>query len=819
MTTQTKYVAVYARLIGLAILALQCSSTIAGPPTIESIWPPVGQRGCEFQVKIVGSALAQTQHLMFYSPHLNCKNVQVNSEYEVIATIQASETCQLGYVPFRVVAKDGFSELRTLRITPFPIVLEERGDDVTAPILLQEINVTICGVLGSAEHDRYAVALKSGQEIAVEVDAVRLGGELLDTVVSVVGPNGEVLARADDNPLFQQDPTLSFTAEQDGTYIIDLHESNYDGSENSYYAVHIGEFPAASAVYPAGGQIGTSLTIQSLGDTNRERFLSVELPADENQAKEFQLHDRQGTIIAPSAIPFRVSYFANVLETEPNDQPNAQLPSFACPIAFNGILQTQGDIDCFAFQAELGQPLLVEAFANRIGSPADTVIAILDSRFETIAANDDWGSHDSRIEFHPPQSGRYYLTVTDKLAAGGRDAVYRVELSPLQPSVTAFLPRPDRLSQQSQAIAIPQGNRVVARIGVRRQLVDGKVRMDLLDLPSGVQASPIEIPPDQFWVPVVLEAKSDASLGAQLVNVKAICESVDGEVEGQFEHVVDLVSESADQLFQSARVSRLPIAVTPPVPFVIDLQQPVTSLASGGTIDLVVTVVRSADFAGPVRVELPFLPPWVVAESHLVIPADQDRGIYRLEASEQAAARKWPLVATGRVDSVTATEATNELDGREVASKLVELTIEPSPISGQFESLAAEQGQTIDVQCLVKKLSVTPEKLVATLEGLPNRVSAPPVAFDPSNSTIDFKLSLQEDAPIGQFESVQCRLSGEIEGQSISFVIAANSKLQISAPGKLFRNKSGRVLSPLESLRQQRGDSNTATADSPSNAR
>jgi hypothetical protein len=236
-------------------------------------------------------------------------------------------------------------------------------------------------------------------------------------------------------------------------------------------------------------------------------------------------------------------------------------------------LQAQGDVDCYAFEAEEGHPLLIEAFANRIGSAADTLISVLDSDMQTISFNDDWGSHDSRIDFQPPRTGRYYLRVTDKLAAGAATAVYRVELSALEPNVTAFLPRPNRLSQQSQTISVPQGNRVLARMGVRRELVEGDVRMEFVDLPSGVKASSLIVPSDQYWMPVVLESKDTAAVGGQLAGMEVFLESGD-EVAGGFGQIVDLVAESADQLFQSAQVTRIPVAVAPAIPFSIELETP-----------------------------------------------------------------------------------------------------------------------------------------------------------------------------------------------------------------------------------------------------
>lgn len=808
-----------------------------GSPTIESVWPPVGQKGTEFQLKIVGSGLSTSKQLVFYSPHVTCKSLEANSDYEVTATIVVNENCQIGNEPFRLLASYGFSEMRTLRITPFSVDVQEpvgisaadkpaarRGGRVSgsygehgkpastnndvAPTKLVGLNRTICGVLDSGSYDRYSLTLKTGQKISVEVEAVRLGSELLDTVVTIIGPGGEIIARADDNSLFQQDPFLAFEAARDGDYVIDIHESNYNGGERSYYLLHVGEFPLPSIAYPAGGQLGTTVHLQFLGDAIAEHRQSVVLPSSDEAIRNFQLIAKNGDHVAPSPTPFRLSKFANVLESEPNDAPDAKLPTVTCPIAFNGILQNDGDVDCYAFEAEEGHPLLIESFANRIGSAADTVISVLDSEFATIVTNDDWGSHDSRIDFHPSRSGRYYLRVTDKLDEGATNAIYRIELTALSSTVTAFLPRPNRLSQQSQTIVVPKGNRVLARMGVKRELVDSDVRLEFIDLPSGVKATSLTVPSDQFWMPVVLEASKTSQIGGQLASMEAFLGSGDA-VAGGFEQIVDLVAESADQLFQSATVNRIPVAVSPTVPFTVDLETPRASLASNGTIDIRVIVNREDGFKGPVRVELPFLPPWIVAEPFIIVPADKSSAMYRLEARSEAAARVWPLVATARVDTVSSTEDTSQLDGRDVASQIVELRIGAVPIAGRFVNLAAEQGQTIQVRCNLNKVAELPINLTATIEGLPNRVSASPVKLSADAAEVDFTLVFEPDAPIGQFDRVQCRLTGELNGQAVSFVVAPNSRLQIAGSGRLFRSADGSVLSPLEALRQQRNDLET----------
>ena len=116
--------------------------------------------------------------------------------------------------------------------------------------------------------------------------------------------------------------------------------------------------------------------------------------------------------------PFRVSAFPNANETEPNDAPKQAKQAVAWPVAFNGIVEKPGDADHFRFRAKRGDVIDVNAFAFRIGSPLDTVVAVLDANGELVAGNDDDETHDSRLQVTIPDDGEYFVRVTDKKLTG-----------------------------------------------------------------------------------------------------------------------------------------------------------------------------------------------------------------------------------------------------------------------------------------------------------------------------------------------------------------------------------------------------------------
>ncbi|HEY2250142.1 MAG TPA: PPC domain-containing protein, partial [Planctomycetaceae bacterium] len=504
------------------LLCVVCAAETAqaAAPQVENVALAVGQRGAEFSLRLVGSGLADAAEIMLYSPSVTSVGMTAESDNEVSFQLRAAADCRLGSHAFRVRTKQGISELRTFRVTGLPVVSETEPNGSLAEAQPVTANVTIAGVVAAGDVDCFQVTLRRGDRLAAEVEAVRLGGALLDTVLTVYGPDGNRLVSVDDTSLFRQDPFVTLVVPEDGRYVVQVRETNYDGDEHSRYALHLGLFPRPAFVYPAGGQVNQALTVRFGGDAAGDFDQEVRLP--EAPDGRFGLYAMRHELAAPTPNPFRVSAFGNFLESEPNDSPTKAGSAVAeLPVAFNGILDRAGDVDCFRFAASAGASYQFEAFASRLGSPMDSLISIVDATGKVVVSNDDDGTHDSRLIFAAPQAGEYVLCVTDKRGEGGHNFVYRVEASQPEPALLSFLPRPDRKSQDRQAIVVPRGNRVMAMLGTRRMGMEGDVQLVAGGLPSGVSISQALVPADRFAVPVVFESQAEAPLGGGLVELLA----------------------------------------------------------------------------------------------------------------------------------------------------------------------------------------------------------------------------------------------------------------------------------------------------------
>ena len=800
----------------MLMFGLTCRTVNAGP-SVESVSPGIGQRGSEFSLKLVGAGLTDAQELLLYSSGITCLDLKAVNDNELSVRLRSSSDCRLGSYPFRVRTSGGISELRIFRVTPLPLVTAVEPNETPKQAMSISNNVTVAGVLEKGDVDCFQIKLRRGERLAAEVEAVRLGANLVDTVLTVFGPDGTRLANVDDTSLFAQDPCLTLIAPVDGMYVVRVQEANLEGDENSRYALHVGSFPRPTSVFPAGGSVGKQIDVRFDGDAAGPLVQRVTLP--DSPQSDFGLFADHSGMTSPTPNPFRVSPFENVLEIEPNDdRQHDPIQVFELPIAFNGILTDPGDIDRFRFRLNAGQTFQFEAYADRIGSPADTVISVLQTDGTVLVSNDDYDSHDSRFVFRAPQTGEYLLQVTDQRGNGGPNFIYRIEATQLQPELISFLPRPDRLSQERQAISVPRGNRVLTFLAVQRQGVDSDVRLTPQGLPSGIAAFSATVPSDRFLVPVVVEAATDAPLNGGLVQILATGEAAGSTVTGDFRQVVDLVNASADRLYQAVTVDRLAIAVVEAAPFTIQLDPPKSPLVNDGTIELTVHVIRSNGFTDAIDVTFPFLPPWVDCPAKITIPGDKTSGVYILHAFPESNPRTWQVCAEGRAIAVTARGAAPiEIDsvpsprrGRRgkarndiaIATQLVDLIIAESPVTGTIGRVSGEQGSTLEVVCSIERHGPVPDRLEAVLEGLPNRVKAEPVKLEPNDSSVKFAITLDSTAPIGKFNSLVCRLTGMIDGQVISYCIGRGGVFNIEPPGGLVTDEDGRPLSPLEALRK-----------------
>ncbi len=125
-------------------------------------------------------------------------------------------------------------------------------------------------------------------------------------------------------------------------------------------------------------------------------------------------------------------YTITLVKDSPDD--HGDWTQTATPIAYgqniSGTINPPPDTDYFAFYAEQGDFIIAEVFAQRQGSPLDSMLALYDEQGNIIAFNDDYYGLDSYISYQITQSGRYFLRVIPYGGSnvGGPDFTYTLSL-------------------------------------------------------------------------------------------------------------------------------------------------------------------------------------------------------------------------------------------------------------------------------------------------------------------------------------------------------------------------------------------------------
>jgi hypothetical protein len=792
----------------------------AAPPSIESVVPGVGQVGSQFTVVVSGGRLKGAGELLLYDAGLRCTKLENASDNELRATFQAEAGARPGAYPFRVRTPGGLSELKVIHLVNLPIVAETEPNDEPKRAQAVGLNNTIAGVIDSGDVDYFAVSLRKGQRLSAEVQAVRLGGEMTDTVLDILGPDFRTFATADDCPITRQDPFASIVAPADGSYKIRVRDTAFGGGPSNTYALHVGEFPRPTGIFPPGGQAGKTTRLRLLGIDGDHAFETVTLPGHAGPWWDYFPSIDGRT--APTASPLRVRSYgcvdeADVGESAPSSD---RIETHDWPIAFHGVIGGRGDADPFAIRARAGQTIQIEVFAARVGSPLDPILEVYDPEGELVARNDDDATHDSRLTFRARFDGPHRIEIRDKRLDGGPGFLYRIEVEEPRPALTLFLAGPIRKSQAGQVVAVPRGNRVIAYLGVRRDGFRGPVRINMGSMPAGVSVDVREIAEEAYLTPVVFEAAADAPLGARLVDLQGIATTPMGAVSGGFTQLVDLLPGAGETSFDSIRVGKLAMVVVEAAPYGVNLTPPAASLARDGAIELRATVRRATGFSEALEVSLPYLPPGVEMDGPAIVPGGQSDALLRLFARPDAEPASWRLAAEARpapprrdrremtlalmaqINPTGSRRRRGTVEGLpQVASQFVPLELGAPPISGRFQPAMAEQGKTVMIACDLEHGRPLPDGMVATLEGLPPQTVVQPVAVPRDARRVEFLVAVAASTPAGQYERLTCRFSGQVGGQPVVYRVGRGGRFEVHPAGALTTGAGGKPLSPLDALR------------------
>jgi len=763
----------------LLITSLLASATLsfAAYPEFSATIPNGGPRGAEWQLTVTGARLADFESLMFFSPGITQKSVDKVENTKVTLTIAVAPEVPLGNHLIRIRTKSGISHVRQFFVGPFQNTQEKEPNSEMDTAQVIPLNQTIEGVVLNEDVDYYKITAKKGQRISVEADGLRLGYTTFDPYIAIIDKDKFEKSFSDDTILHRQDGYCSFVAEYDGDYYVMIRESSYRGGGNNYYRLHVGSFRRPDVVYPAGGKIGSTTKVRFIEkDSSFEE--EAKLPGEIDPGFNLLSKTQES---APSGNPFRLVDFDNVLEVEPNDeQAKGTVAPVGEPISLNGIIEKPGDVDYFKVPFKKGQQVVLQAYAQSLGSPLDSVVNVYNEKGGSLGGNDDGGGRrrlDSKQTLNIPADGDYYVRVADHLERGGPNFVYRLELVASQPSLTFASPHYTvNDSQYRQFMAIPRGGRMVLLQNFSRSAVSGDFTFDAPGLPQGVKMLSSLAPKDQPSMPLMFEAAPDAPLGGAVVPLTLKPVDPAQKIVGRMRQEFDIV-RSGNVIYYTEFEDKLPVAVVEEAPYSLEIVKPTVPLVANGVMQLKVVSKRKEGFTKAIRIFLPWKPPGISGLGEQTIAEGQNECTFQIDANANVAAGTHNFVVMGEVDAG---------NGRVYnASPFCEVKTDSAYMTAPAIALTAvEQGKETVMVAKVEGLKPFNGEANARLVGVPDTIQIEPAKITKDTKEVAFKVITTDKSPVGKQGNLFVQVDVPVEGGTTLHRIALGSVLRIDAPRK-----------------------------------
>ena len=256
--------------------------------------------------------------------------------------------------------------------------------------------------------------------------------------------------------------------------------------------------------------------------------------------------------------------------------------------------------------------------------------------FDLFYRNDDGGplmGKDSQLTFTAPESGTYYLRLSDTRGGKGRRHAYRLTVSAPSPEFQLFVSPANP--------NVPRGGRVPITVFAWRQDgFDGPIDVALRGLPDGLSATAARILPGESSVTLTLSAGPEAAaLVAPLAVVgRATIDARPVEREARADERVSVVATAA-----------------PPDVRVVSVTPEVVELAPGERVRVTAVIERANGFAGRVPLAVNNLPRLLtvpdIGLNGILVTEDQTSRSFEIVADDRAEPMEQVLFVTARVET------------------------------------------------------------------------------------------------------------------------------------------------------------------------
>ncbi|QDU31945.1 hypothetical protein ETAA8_71070 [Anatilimnocola aggregata] len=595
------------------VIALsQPARTEAEPPDTSYIFPAGAQRGTKVQARIGGfylheraplewlgqgisgpAEIERTAVRWFEGPLIKQPASQRKEDYpkDYAAELTIAPDAPLGAHGWRSWGGQGATPIRPFIVGMLPEVVENETDGDPLPVAVT-LPVTINGRIFPREDlDQWSFAAEAGESLTVAVVAKQIGSPL-EALIEVRSPTGEVLAESTGT--LNRDPQLRFKVPTSGQYSVRITDTRAEGLQNYVYRLTITTGPWIDAIYPLGGQRGSSTKFSLLG----QGVEAIEETLPTSAARVITHHfTRQGEPL--NAVQLELDDLPELREQEPNDTPE-QAQSVSLGTVANGRIQQAGDKDHWSLELKKGDAVQFEVRAARLGSPLDAVLSVQDDTSKELARGEDLpsGSPDCELKFIAPADGSYQVILSEKFTSrGGPSFAYRLRCMKAAADFALEINVDSLAADIAGTKKLPV---VITRIGG----FNGVITLAAEGLPSGVTAPAVEVKGNQSKADLVFTVDATVPVTRTPIRILGKAE-IDGATK---EHVASIVAPQNPNQNQPValglvEVDHLLLVTSLPTPFKFIAPFDTQFIARGSTMRKRFEVERGG-FEGPLWVEL-----------------------------------------------------------------------------------------------------------------------------------------------------------------------------------------------------------------------
>ena len=539
--------------------------------------------------------------------------------------VSASADVPIGRHGLRLHTPLGTTSLMPVWVGAEPEEVEKEPNDDLAQANEVSAPVTVNATLGrEGDVDTYRVSARAGRDLVVSIVAAPLGS-MTDTTVSVLSPDGHVLASNDD---FRdsKDSLVVYRPAADGPLIVRVTDRNAAGGWRQFYRVSIGELPVLTSVFPLG-RPQTARRAVSVEGANLGGQTSAALGTPSPNRPLAAPVVLSGLDREPiNRIDVALGKYPEILEHEGNDTlTTAQW--LTLPVTVNGRINHDGkaDTNLFRIQARKGEPLVVQVAAERLGSSLDSVLEILDAQGRPVPRARLRPVWETTVDLrnHGSTGSGIRLLAWNELHRG--DYVYidrellRVLELPKGPDEDTFFTqfRGQRISYEATTAEGHALLRPVYKVEV---------------LPPGTPVAPNGLP--------VFDLVYRNDDGGAMYGQDSYLTFTPPATGTYFIRLTDARGTSGPR-----HAYRLTVA--PPAPdYELFVSPANPNVPRGGRVPVTVFAWRRDGFDGPITVSLNDLPPGVTATTGTVLPGENSVSV-TIEASDGPSASMTPLQVTG----------------------------------------------------------------------------------------------------------------------------------------------------------------------------